>query len=238
MCQYIVQAIWDYDGDDLDGVYTAILSRMGWYASFDGTGIYPSIRTLAKQTKFSTRTIDRALKYFRENKFLIVHLKANKSKHRATTYRFNFHRINIPVPIGARFPKISLQVVDKSCKTIPPTVTQSYGATVTQSLTHTTESRTKDHINIINKDHMIEREKTGDKNDPRVKELCRQLTKEGINLKDILYWTSVLGLQRVISYWGDLRHQQIEKPSQIKNPGAYFRVVMESLIANPLLPKH
>lgn len=93
MCFEIAKAVWDYNGKDLNGVQTAILARMAWYASSAGRDIFPSKETLVEQTKFSLSAVKSAIKYLIQNNFLIECTKS-KGRH-STTYRINLERLKI-----------------------------------------------------------------------------------------------------------------------------------------------
>jgi hypothetical protein len=228
MCHFIAQAVWDYQGDDLDGTQTAILSRMAWYASWSGIDIYPSIHSLSRQTKFTTRTIERTLKYLRDKKFIIVHKKANKSRHMATNYRINFEKINMPIPIDAvshyKPRKVKYKSVDNRCKNTPPTVTESVGATVTESVGATvTESDKRSLIKIINKDHMI-----GDQqNDILKAELVNVLLSIGFYEKDIIQTINSCGVEYIFHKISDIKQLSREGKIKVNNVGAYLRKVLK-----------
>lgn len=149
MCHNIAQAVWDYSGDDLDGVQTAVLSRMGWYAAWDGTAIYPSLNTLSKQIKFNRRTVIRAVDHLIKNNFITLHSKANCALHQANHYRINFEKLSMPIP----FEMAHLYKTKKTNKR-SPSVTESLGASVTESPgASVTESPNKQLIKTINKDN-------------------------------------------------------------------------------------
>lgn len=228
MCHVIPQYVWNYDGKDLDGIQTAILSRLAWYAGWDGANIYPSISTLSEQTKFSISTIKRVLKYLRDHDFLIIDAEANRGTYTSTKYRINFDKIKMPVPKDLQKRHVP-SPVDKSANSIPPGVTQTLARVTQTPDPGVTQTPNKLYTTNYLKNIMLKGEKSVDKIDSRVKEFGRKLTEAGIDSRSIQSWVKEFGLERVISIWSDVSNTIKEKPSGIKNKGAYFRAVMMTL---------
>lgn len=104
----IAAKVWDYQGEDLNGIQKAILSRMAWYASYDGENVYPSAQLLSEQTSFCLRTVMNSIKHLKENNFLIA---CGTRARGVIKYRFNLKKIGVDLPCSSNKRKSANSVV-------------------------------------------------------------------------------------------------------------------------------
>jgi len=62
MCNRLLAAVWSNCDKRLKGIPKNILVRMAYYAAPDGTNIFPTIPTLAKEVGWDNRSIIRGIK--------------------------------------------------------------------------------------------------------------------------------------------------------------------------------
>jgi hypothetical protein len=88
----LLQAVWDYAGDDLNSTETHILARMAWYASDAGGDIFPSTATLCDQIKLGRTQLFENLKSLKHKEFIIPD---GESKNKTIRYRINLAKLGL-----------------------------------------------------------------------------------------------------------------------------------------------
>lgn len=85
----LMASIWATRALDLDGVETAVLVRLADFAADDGSSVYPSMKRLVEDIKFSESTVRRAIKSLIEKKLIMKIRPHSAQKHLSTVYKMN-----------------------------------------------------------------------------------------------------------------------------------------------------
>lgn len=160
----IARAVWNYTGTDLNGVQTAILARMAWYASDGGRDIYPSLKKLCQQTKFGETAVREAIKYLIKNEFLTVSYQS--SGHHTNQYCINLKRLELVNEFDDKSSSIELST-GESAKRGPretnPSSNGGYTPRETQGIPLATRTQYTNNKNNIKNNNVVDKTKTANR---------------------------------------------------------------------------
>lgn len=82
----LINKVWQ---SDLDGMLTAVASRLAGFADDDGKRIYPTIKRIAADLRINERTVQRAMRKLEEMGLLVLVAEADARAQRPRQYRID-----------------------------------------------------------------------------------------------------------------------------------------------------